>query len=617
MLRRYFTSVSQDKDPEIYVKAYISSDHVTRYDQTLESLLRERVATRRGSLTQELQPTRNKEPTLSKAIKGFTATPDDEGHLQLITGGVGVGKSLFTRRYKELLQPARQVDETHWAFIDFNTAPPSLDSAENWLCERFVHSFQQENPSFDPYSTKNLPRIFSQDLRRMKGVYAELRKVSAAEANRAKANDLRDWQDDPDRLAFGICRHFSGDRRRVVVVVMDNVDRLDLKSQLQAFQLALWFKEGSRAFVILQMRDETYERFKSQPPLDTYRTGVAFHISPPRFLDVVKRRLELSLEYLAEATEERREYVLDGGARIVYPSSRLGEFLREIYLELFERKNKVSRVLQGLAGRDVRRALEMFVSILVSGHLHEEEITSSAVGAGSFAIREYTVLKILMRTEYRFFSNNSGFVSNLFYLDEEWEQPNNFLITDLLFWLYQNRKKTGSIGLEGYFSVSHIADVLQLRGYVANDVMSACSWLVKRYLIESDAMNYSEVGIADSVKVTASGFIHLRILSNRLKYIYGLLSVTPISDDRIAEEIGEHIYRENQRGHIAGYHMIRCVQSFLRYLRNEHKLLSESYPEFGRKHNGASYVISQVQGAIDYFRNPGRTGYTQPNLLDE
>jgi hypothetical protein len=52
------------------------------------------------------------------------------------------------------------------------------------------------------------------------------------------------------------------------------------------------------------MRDETYERFKDSPPLDTFGSGVVFHITPPRFLDVVKRRLELSLEYLSRNTPD-------------------------------------------------------------------------------------------------------------------------------------------------------------------------------------------------------------------------------------------------------------------------------------------------------------------------
>ena len=69
------------------------------------------------------------------------------------------------------------------------------------------------------------------------------------------------------------------------------------------------------------------------------------------------------------------EYYLSSGARIVYPNSMLGVFLKGIYLELFEKKHNLSRILQGIAGRDVRQALEMFVSILNSGHLSEEAIT--------------------------------------------------------------------------------------------------------------------------------------------------------------------------------------------------------------------------------------------------
>src|SRR6266536_6476619 len=34
----------------------------------------------------------------------------------------------------------------------------------------------------------------------------------------------------------------------------------------------------------------------------------------------------------------------------------------------------------------------------------------------------------------------------------------------------------------------------------------------------------------NSIKVTASGFIHIRILCERLEYLYGVLTVTPISE---------------------------------------------------------------------------------------
>jgi hypothetical protein len=615
-LRRYFTSTTQNDDPDIYEKGYVGSDDVTEYDRILESLLKDRLTLRRP-LSEELNPTRAKEPKLAKAIEKFRDDQFPEGQLQLITGSVGTGKSLFTRRYKELLQPAEQRGATHWAFINFNNAPEPLATAQKWLCEQFVDSFHRENPEFDPYANENVTRIFSEDLQKRRGIYDEIKKkISAAEAERTRINDLQEWQKDPHRLARGISRHFAGQRREVVLVVMDNVDRLDLESQLGAFTLSLWFLDQSKAFVILQMRDETYERFKDSKPLDTFRSGVVFHITPPRFLDVVKRRLELSLEYLSRHSPDTLEYQLSSGMRIRYPNSMLGEFMRSIYLELFDRRPNLSRILQGLAGRDIRRALDMFVSILNSGHLREEAITSTAVGAGGVAIQEYRILRILMRTEYRFFHNNSGFVSNIFYLDEDWQQPNNFVIPEILFWLSDNRKRRGEIGLEGYFSVARIADELQKRGFVRDDVCLACSWLLQKNLIEADHMSQSSVDFADSVKVTAAGFIHLRVLCERLEYLFGVLTVTPISDLRIASAVSEYVRREHKMGQLGGYQQISAIELLLEYLKEQSAHLKAAYPEFGDDRTGAAYVVRQVESAIRHFRNPSDKGH-QRNYLDE
>src|SRR4029077_16423476 len=123
--------------------------------------------------------------------------------------------------------------------------------------------------------------VFSRNIQRRRTVYKDLEKASPEQAAIKKANDLAQWLDDPVETARGIAEYVLGSRQEILIVVMDNVDRLDLKNQLKSFQLALWFMQQTRCFVILQMRDETYERYKDQPPLDTFRTGIIFHISPP------------------------------------------------------------------------------------------------------------------------------------------------------------------------------------------------------------------------------------------------------------------------------------------------------------------------------------------------
>jgi hypothetical protein len=389
ILRRYFSSTPQENIHEIAEKAYVSSDEVTEYDRVLESLLKDRLAFRQEAIVKPLVPTRRDEPNVTRAIASFDQLRPIHGQLQIIQGSVGVGKSLFARRYKDVLQKPEDAARTRWAFIDFNTSTMGDPaSAERWVFESFVEAFQTENPGLDLFSSSVQRGIFSKNLQKRRSIYEELERVSPEKAAVQRAADLAKWQDDPKELAQGIASYILGSRHEILVVVMDNVDRLDLAGQLTAFNVSLSFMSLTKCFVMLQMRDETYERFKDKPPLDTYRSGITFHIAPPRFIDVVKRRLELSLEYLTSEAADVQRYTLESGMRISYPKSALGQFLGHLYLELFERRHNISRVLEALAGRDVRRALEMFVSVITSGHLSEASITSSVMGARAIPITE-------------------------------------------------------------------------------------------------------------------------------------------------------------------------------------------------------------------------------------
>src|SRR5258706_6613071 len=125
----------------------------------------------------------------------------------------------------------------------------------------------------------------------------------------------------------------------------------------------------------------------------------------------------------------------------------------------------------------------MFVSIIMSGHLSPSAITSTAIGGGAISISERRIIKILMRTEYAFFSDQSGFVSNIFSYDPDWEKPDNFLFVEILYLLQRNRKRVGQIGLEGYFTCRSVAQDLQKFGYVPEDTLRALNVLLNRQLI--------------------------------------------------------------------------------------------------------------------------------------
>jgi len=613
VLRRYFTSRDQNRDPEIYKKAYVSSNEVTSYDKNLESLLLDRLS--RSRTRTEIRTTKKRAEEVSKALANLISKKSPSGELQLVTGGVGTGKSLFARRYKEYLQPQSLRDSTHWAFLDFNLAPEDLGNARDWVFETFVKSLIEEGAPFDPTQEDDQERLFAFDLSERTSYYSRVERIEPGRGELERARDIEGWRVDPERLARGMSRHLQGERGDVIIVVFDNVDRRGVINQLAAFQLALWFMDQMRCIVILQMRDVTFEAHKNERPLDAYKTGQIFHISPPKFIDVVKRRLELSQSELAQHAPETIRYKTPSGMIISYPKTRAGAFLQQIYLELFTNRTNVSTILESLAGRNVRKALDMFMAIITSGHMPEDLITSVASGQDTQRFPEFLILRILMRQDYRFFSESSGFISNLFYCSREWERPSNLLVPEILFYLIGQRRVNGENGQLGFVATSRLQSHLERFGFVHRDVLSACHYLLAKDLIEADSATASTLSSTDSVKVTASGWVHMRLLCARSEYVWGVLPTTALNDAPLTARIFDLMQTEARNGQLHPGQIHSVVDHFHRYLQAQFNSLRHhpGYADVGQF--GSPYIIQKVAEAIRLERSEkGKT--MQPDLLD-
>jgi hypothetical protein len=111
-------------------------------------------------------------------------------------------------------------------------------------------------------------------------------------------------------------------------------------------------------------------------------------------------------------------------------------------------------------------------------------------------------------------------------------------------------------------------------------------------------MNSISAQLDDCVKVTASGYIHLRILCERMEYLYGVLTVTPISNAAAADQIAACINQEAQAEFISAQRKAACVKVFANYLRARFRELSATYPAFGDERTGASFVIRKIESTL-------------------
>ena len=196
--------------------------------------------------------------------------------------------------------------------------------------------------------------------------------------------------------------------------------------------------------------------------------------------------------------------------------------------------------------------------------------------------------------------------------DPEWQKPDNFIMIEILYFLARNRKRKGETGLEGYFSCRRVADELQRMGYIPEDTLSALNVALQRQLISADHMNFTCVDFDDSVHILASGFMHVRVLAARIEYLYGVIPTTPIIDRDVAARLSEFVKNENARGRAFSHQRLQAVEIFHSYLVRQKRAMETPFSASGD--NGASYVLGQIEGAIEHFKNI--VYKTAPNAME-
>ncbi|MFZ2003596.1 MAG: hypothetical protein WAV02_00800, partial [Stellaceae bacterium] len=345
-----------------------------------------------------------------------------------------------------------------------------------------------------------------------------------------------------------------------------------------------------------------------------YRTAIRFYIRAPRFVDVIKKRVAVAEEYIIKNLPPKISYQTEDGKTITYERPDLAQFLRRLYHEIFQANRNSARIVESLAGRDTRRSLEMFTQIVTSGHLSATRITSAVRGGARTAIREYNLLRILMRTKYQFFSDESGALSNVFVTDSDWNRPTILLGLELLNYLIDNRKVEGEIGLQGYFTVEHLQAFLENLGFDRTDAASCMEIMLNRGLVVADQLRVKKLSEHHSIKIHASGFMHSRVLSERMEYLYGILTMVPFRDRKRAEQIANCLLTERQTDQISYARRIRAVSCLRDELNEEIEAHIKTYSVYRDELHGARLTLERINSALERATT-GRSDVSRVEVL--
>jgi GTPase SAR1 family protein len=610
-ITKYFGSNSDETPDEVIDRAYVSSDEIGTYEGVLETYLKDRTAQIAGNQLKPITTTKTSASGISSEVQRFSQSPASNAKVQLIIGSVGAGKSTFIRRFYRRLMAEEVAKKTRWAFLNFNVMPPGLDTLRTWVTEQFIESFAAVNNT-DIYEADQIEKIFAPEVHRFeRGPAKALYSSDRTEYVRRRTALLDELTKDPVKLTQGIARHFSGDMSLGIVIVFDNVDKRSRDQQLAIFEAAQWFKELTKSLVLVNLRDSTFEAHREEPPLDAFINAINFYIRPPRFAQVIRKRLELVLENLQSEVTERQVYSLASGYKIQYPPTKLGAFLMSIYLSLFDdRSVKVAAALEALVAKDVRRALSMFGDIIVSPHIPTTQITSAVLG-GEQRIQEYRIIRALMRGRYKYYNGRSLYIYNVLYAHPESNRPSNLLIPDILDYLIRNRKSRIDFTQEGYATIGTIIKKMSQLGYDDEDVSRAIYTIVRWGLIEPESLTTDLLTEHDAVRMHASGFIHMRFFLERSEYLLGLTTNMQFASREIASEIGQLWASQDHLPDLQLHVKVKIMTMMRDHIKFEYGRRCRRHPFYEEHGLGGRFTVESIERAayhLEAMLRPARTG---------
>jgi energy-coupling factor transporter ATP-binding protein EcfA2 len=362
--KHIFNPGNPEQRIDIVKNAYVASKRRMRHVEPIDRIIR---AACPPSVThaQQIEDTSNPKEIVSK----LSDKSLKKHELLLLVGAVGSGKSTFTDFLRELGIPNNLKEKLIWISLDLNLAPLSREHIYSWLIEQIIMGLKNCHLEVDFDDLSAIKRVYSVELRKFeKGAGALFEKDSDTYKDHY-ARTILELQGNADVTTKSLIRFLCAERGKSLIVILDNCDKRTRDDQLLMFDVAKWLQKEYECLVFLPIRDTTFDHHRKEPPLDTVIKDLVFRIDPPSLMEVIYKRFNYALSQIAETEDETLYYYLPNGMRVEYPRKELAIYVSCILKSLFQSDAFFRRIILGVAGRDVRKGLEIFLDFCKSGHI--------------------------------------------------------------------------------------------------------------------------------------------------------------------------------------------------------------------------------------------------------
>jgi hypothetical protein len=597
VLTRVFTGMNEDSE-EIIKNCYVKPGETSLRNDTIEFPLLDRP---------EEDDLHVVDVSNLNAFKQFEKTIEEHlsdsstGSTLLVIGNLGVGKTIFLRRFfRPDCNPDHLPPNAVPFFLDYraSTLDPSrvLEDAYSRLRRQLekidaaAHDPNKNNAmrAADLSSPEAIRKLFQSDLHRFERTNRDLK--ASAEYPKMEGDEFRRLLADDRNYVCSCFQHLREHHKLNPCVILDNADHHTPEFQRHVYLAAKTFEQELGCLILLSLQESWYWHFRKEKSVLAHYQDRVFHIPAPRSKDVLAKRLDYAISI---AKSLLTGISIDLGNGIVLEPTRLAEYLKLCRSAFFD-DDEIAVCFEALSNGNIRKGMDHFASFIRSGHTNAKRYMLALYGGHSDKISLDEVIRSIACGKRRWYVGDRSPIPNIFAIGRiNRERPfARFAPSYVLQYLAQRLRQERHNEL-GYVPRSEVVKFCEHLGLPFEEASELIGRLEDRELIRCGA-KVDESSESNIVRISGLGNYVIKRLVGTASYISCVMLDTPIAQqgvfDLIAGEYKEHLTVLPERQE-------RCITSFLTELESH-----EQHEWHRASQTPAGNTLNQVVPLIRQFR---------------
>lgn len=493
----------------------------------------------------------------------------------IIVGSKGAGKTTFINHLFKIKLKGEDIEDHFLIYIDFRKFfedKKSFDPPQ--IAAEIIEKLYTKYEFLELHSLKVLIRVYISDIKRNDDSIWKYEKENDEVAyNKSLSHFLEAAKNDKLRHLELLSKYLIRERRKRLIVIIDNADQFSDELQKDLFVFAHSLTKTTLCGTVISMREGYYYKWQNSPPFDAYESNV-YHITAPSYVEILQKRVDFALNKAA-SIEKKVKGENEKGYKIEFSPEYITHFLSSLKNSVLAEENKqIIDFLNHTTYPNIREGLRIFKSFLTSGHTKVSDYILREEYRGRRGSEPRSVIPI-----HEFIKSVS--LQNRLYYNSEISSLYNLFVppldtTDHFLKLYILEDLNEFIEKKSYTEKlipnSVLIDKLTSLGYRINSINDALASLLKSSLIDTDEqqsdVSWRELPSRFNLGLTRKGHFYLKEMINRFYYWDLIVQDTPIFDLKQFDCIKAEFPLANEQGGRSIQHRIQDIRLFFKYLKS-------------------------------------------------